>query len=178
MVDADGEKFREMVQVLALNFNKQLTPQLIELLFSGMRSIPMSAVKLGFRRALETCKFFPTVAELRDLTREAVAEAKATAQWDPAKALGAVEWDERKPEVGGFKRYLKELAARKAVRGGAYDATMPDPVAVVREPVLQAPAGGADGDGDARGDRLRGAGGERDVAPHPARREQVPGGGG
>jgi hypothetical protein len=175
MVDADKAEFRRCVEALALNFGKAIPAELFELLFSGMRSMPLPAVKQGFRRALETCKFFPTVAELRRLSREAFEEHQATQVWDPAKALGA--WDNQKPEVGGFRKYLRDLAERKSLKGDAHDPIIPGPVAVVPAPVVQAPAGRADGDGVPGGDGLRSPGGAIDLAQDPTGREPLSGGG-
>lgn len=175
MVDADKVEFKRMVEALALNWSKAIPTELFELLFRGLRSLPLSVVKLAFGRALETCRFFPTVAELRALARDAFEEHQVAKVWDPSKALGA--WDNQKPEVGGFRKYLQDLAEKKSLKGDAHDPIIPSPVAVVAVPVLQAPAGGATGDGDARGAGVRSGGGQGDVAPDPAGGESLPGSG-
>ncbi len=117
--DVDGEpEFRRSVETLAMNFNKALTPQFVNLMLRGLEDLPLEAFKRGCLKALKTAKFFPTVAELRELTAEAVAEAKVEAAWDASRALPAkTEWDTRKPEVGGFRKYLEELARSKSTGG-------------------------------------------------------------
>lgn len=117
MVDGDRRAFMEMVDVLAMNFSRAVTPPLYKLLWEGMRDLPMPAVRKGFARALKLCQFFPPVAKLRTLAGHGEAsQLEYYQQWDPGKALPP--WETTKAEVGGFRNYLRDLAEQKSVKGG------------------------------------------------------------
>lgn len=117
MVDADKRAFKEMVNVLALNFSRSTSDPLYRLLWAGLKDLPMASVRKGFDRAIKLCQFFPPVAKLRTLAGHGEASQLEYYQpFDPGKALPA--WETTKAEVGGFRKYLHELAEEKSVKGG------------------------------------------------------------
>lgn len=117
MVDGDKRAFKEMVNVLALNFSRATSDPLYRMLWEGMKDMPLAKARQAFDRAIKICQFFPPVAKLRALGGHGEASLLEYYQpWDPGKALPP--WDMSRAEVGGFKKYLADLAEQKAAKGG------------------------------------------------------------
>lgn len=115
MGDGDKRAFKALVDVLAMNYSRETSPPFYRVLWLGLKDLPLADTQRAFEAALKTCAFFPTVAKLRALAGHGESSRLTYYQpWDPGKSLPA--WEEEKPEVGGFRKYLADLAESKAAK--------------------------------------------------------------
>jgi hypothetical protein len=74
----------DQLTILAEAFGEPLTLERAEIYVGGLADIPQERLKAGFRRSLYELKFFPRLAELRDLSGSSAEEEKkveAQAAW-------------------------------------------------------------------------------------------------
>ena len=85
----DSETFAKGMAMLCLNFNRELTDQLIELYWIVLQDLPVDAFKLAVKRALRESKSMPRVAELLSFAGlSESSESRAVAAWnDVQRAL-------------------------------------------------------------------------------------------
>lgn len=68
MRNADYPTFGALMAGLAMAFRQELDPEHVEIMWMGLGDLPLDGFTKAAQKALRTCKFFPTVAELRELT--------------------------------------------------------------------------------------------------------------
>lgn len=81
------EWIHDQLTVLAEGFGEPLTQERAEIYVSGLIDIPQDRLKAAFKKALYELKFFPRLAELRDLSGSSAEEEKkveAQAAWQQA----------------------------------------------------------------------------------------------
>lgn len=79
----DSETFAKGMAMLCLNFNRELTDQLIELYWLVLQDIPVDAFKLAVKRALREAKLMPRPADLLELAGlSESAECRSISAWD------------------------------------------------------------------------------------------------
>jgi hypothetical protein len=81
------EWIHDQLTILAEGFGEPLTQERAEIYVSGLIDIPQDRLKAAFKRALYELKFFPRLAELRDLSGSSAEEEKkveAQAAWQQA----------------------------------------------------------------------------------------------
>lgn len=81
------EWIHDQLTILAEGFGEPLTQERAEIYVSGLIDIPQGRLKESFRRALYELKFFPRLAELRELSGSSAEEEKkveAQAAWQQA----------------------------------------------------------------------------------------------
>src|SRR5690348_14315587 len=64
----------EQIALLAIAFNAHVTPELLRLYAEDLADISREQLVVGFRRARHELKFFPRIAELRELAVGAAAD--------------------------------------------------------------------------------------------------------
>jgi hypothetical protein len=77
----------DQLTILAEGFGEPLTQERAEIYVSGLVDIPQDRLKAAFKRALYELKFFPRLAELRDLSGSSAEEeqkVEAQAAWQQA----------------------------------------------------------------------------------------------
>jgi hypothetical protein len=77
----DFDRFSEALIVLAEAFDVRLSAARINLYFEGLSDRGWPAVETAFGQALRTCKFFPKIAELRELAAGGSHEDQAEHAW-------------------------------------------------------------------------------------------------
>lgn len=93
---------------LAEAFGEQLTLERVEIYVCALVDIPQDRLKVAFRRALCELKFFPRVAELRDLSGASAEEEKkveAQAAWQQANEY-LRKWGVQKIPVRSGKKWI------------------------------------------------------------------------
>jgi hypothetical protein len=79
------EWIHDQLTILAEAFGEPLTQERAEIYVSGLLDVPQERLKASFRRALRELKFFPKLAELRELSGSSAEEEKrveAQAAWE------------------------------------------------------------------------------------------------
>lgn len=77
----------KQLTILAEAFGEQLTLERVEIYVTGLVDVPQERLKISFERALYELKWFPKLAELRDLSGTSADDEKkveARAAWDYA----------------------------------------------------------------------------------------------
>lgn len=85
----NSEDFAKRMRVLAEvlpSQHKTMTDARIEIYFIALKDIESGALDQAFKTALRTCKFFPAIAELRDLAGYGLADSQVSIE---SKALQA-----------------------------------------------------------------------------------------
>jgi len=75
----------EQITILAEIFGEFMTPARLKGYVANLADLPIEQLKTAFRRAAKECKFFPKIAELRELAGadpEEQKEAEAHHAWD------------------------------------------------------------------------------------------------
>lgn len=67
MTSADRPRLARILAVLGETFNEPVSDVRAEGYLIGLRDLPIEQVERGARCALQTCKFFPRPAEIREL---------------------------------------------------------------------------------------------------------------
>lgn len=73
-------EFRQQIELLCAAFDKQISETLIDVYFAGLADLPMEMIARAVAQAVRTLKFFPKVAELRELCEGSQTE-RATRAW-------------------------------------------------------------------------------------------------
>jgi hypothetical protein len=79
------EWIHDQLTILAEAFGESLTQERAEIYVSGLVDVPQGRLKAGFRRALHELKWFPKLAELRELSGSSLEDEKkveAQAAWN------------------------------------------------------------------------------------------------
>lgn len=90
------------VLLLCESFNREATEVVIEAYRMGLDDIPLEAIKKAVVTAIKTCRFMPTVSELRELTGEIKVEDRAVLAFaalnkaiDQHHYIRSVDFDDR-----------------------------------------------------------------------------------
>ena len=75
-------RFRNAIAGMALTFRRDVAEVLFDGYWMGLSDLPIEATEHAVQRAIRSCKFMPTVAELRELSGELTPEARALRAWD------------------------------------------------------------------------------------------------
>lgn len=78
----DDVRFVELMTILAASFRQEVGQATLEGYSIGLGDTPIDAIELAVKRAIRECKFFPSVAELRELAGEMRPEVRAVKAWD------------------------------------------------------------------------------------------------
>ena len=79
--EQDFDRFSEGLIVLAEAFDVKLSAARINLYFEGLSDLDWSHVEAAFTQVLRTCKFFPRVAEIREIVAGGSPEELAEHAW-------------------------------------------------------------------------------------------------
>lgn len=61
------EQFSNLLDMLCTAFDKQASEKLTDVYFAGLSDLTIDAVEYACKRAVHECKFFPKIAELREM---------------------------------------------------------------------------------------------------------------
>ncbi len=78
----DDEQFAGLMAVLASSFSKEADRAMMEGFSIGLSDLPISSIELAVHKAIRNNRFFPSVAELRELAGEMTPGARAIKAWD------------------------------------------------------------------------------------------------
>lgn len=70
MRPGDRKEFGGVMNMLGAAFGREPSPALLEAYWRGLAGVELSAFRSAADRALQTSRYFPTVAELRELAGE------------------------------------------------------------------------------------------------------------
>jgi len=89
----DAERFAIVMNALGAAFNRPITPAVLTAYEMGLDGLAIEEIEAAAKRALKTCKFMPTPAELRELAGDAKPEDAALIAWEIAtRAVEAIGW--------------------------------------------------------------------------------------
>jgi hypothetical protein len=80
METSDIKEFGRQMHTLCTAFDKQISDTLTDVYFAGLSDLPIEAIRHAVEQAIKTLKFFPKVAELRDLC-EGTQNERAQRAW-------------------------------------------------------------------------------------------------
>lgn len=95
MHEADREDFTILIEAMAATLppQKEVSKAMFTGYWLGLCDIALDAVRCGVERAIRSCKFMPSPAELRELSGEMKPEQRAIIAWDAfEKATRSVGW--------------------------------------------------------------------------------------
>jgi hypothetical protein len=99
---------------------KERGPRFVDLWVFALSDLEPAVLDAACKRAMQTCKFFPTPAEIRehiDRTKEIALAEAADLEWQKVLDLRRVYWN---PDIaGGFSRGMPKLSARVAAAARA-----------------------------------------------------------
>lgn len=84
----DLTRFRNAIAGMALTFRQETPEALFDGYWMGLSDLPIEAIERGVERAIRTCRFMPSVVELRELAGELSIAHRAPLAW--AKAREAI----------------------------------------------------------------------------------------
>jgi hypothetical protein len=76
MTPEDLIQFTARLWALAEGFEKSMSEAQIEYYYLALKDLRLASVTYGFEQAIRRCKFFPSVAEIRELIEGTVEEAE------------------------------------------------------------------------------------------------------
>jgi len=82
MRKADAQRFAQLMAVLASAFRQEADQAMLEGYSIGLGDVPIESIELAVHKAIRTCKFFPSVSELRQLAGEMPPDVRAIKAWD------------------------------------------------------------------------------------------------
>ncbi len=82
MDESDKLRFGKLMTILAAAFRQEADKPTLEAYSIGLSDVPIEAIDTAVKRAIHGSKFFPSVAELRELAGEMKPEARAIKAWD------------------------------------------------------------------------------------------------
>ena len=89
----DAERFAIVMNALGAAFNRPITPAVLTAYEMGLEGLTINEIEAAAKRALQTCRFMPTPAELRELAGDAKPEDAALIAWEIAtRAVEAIGW--------------------------------------------------------------------------------------
>src|SRR5215472_7360797 len=105
----------EQLTILAEAFKESLTPQRIRIYAADLSDIPEEQLAIAFQRSRRELRFFPKIAEIRELAgvgHGQQQDAEAHAAWDELmkfvrKYVGNDVYGNYGPEHGWYPRYPK-----------------------------------------------------------------------
>ena len=80
----DAERFAIVMNALGAAFNRPITPAVLTAYEMGLEGLAIEEIEGAAKRALRTCKFMPTPAELRELAGGLKPEDQAVLAWQAA----------------------------------------------------------------------------------------------
>lgn len=95
MQEIDRPDFTVLIEAMAATLppQKEVSRAMFMGYWLGLCDIALDAVRHGVERAIKTCKFMPSPAELRELSGEMKPEQRAIIAWDAfRKAMSSVGW--------------------------------------------------------------------------------------
>ncbi len=114
-------RFTQLIAMLAESFQKSPSEMTFASYRMGLDDLPLPAVESAVRRAMLEKKFFPSVAELRELAGELTPADRAVIAWQAmlgAHAMhgyyGSVDFDDKAINaavhaLGGWERFAERL---------------------------------------------------------------------
>ena len=78
----DLTRFRNAIAGMALTFRCDVSETIFDGYWMGLSDLAIEAIEASVVRAIRTCKFLPTVVELRELSGEVPTEARALRAWE------------------------------------------------------------------------------------------------
>lgn len=74
---------------IGVSLGAELSPQRLKIYLEDLQDVPFDALRVALERAGKQCKFFPSVAELRELAggQQPSLEDQAIAAWDSLRCL-------------------------------------------------------------------------------------------
>ena len=82
MTDSERSRFVIVVSALGATFQREVTEAFLEGYWIGLNDLSLPSLEWAAREAIQTCKFMPTPAELRELTGEMKPADRAFLAWD------------------------------------------------------------------------------------------------
>lgn len=76
------ERIGKAVTLLARAFRTEADELLLEAYLLGLEGVPIEKIEDAARRALSSCRFMPTPAEIRELTGDATPKDRAQLAWE------------------------------------------------------------------------------------------------
>jgi hypothetical protein len=120
MEKGDKKRFRDVIQMLGMNYRTQITAPLLQLYWQGLEDLPLAKVEDAVSRAIKECEYMPVVAKLRELSKRSPQKALqpiSDTEMDRQKRLVAESWKGKGEEVRQMLAALPDGEFAKAVRG-------------------------------------------------------------
>lgn len=95
---SDAVKVAKVISVLCEAFRQKPTEAMFAAYQMGLGDLPVESVEAAAQRAIRTCKFMPTVAELRELAGEPSVKDRALLAYDAAVAAASKYGAYRSPD--------------------------------------------------------------------------------
>lgn len=80
----DAERFAIVMNALGAAFTRPITPAVLTAYEIGLEGLTIDEIEAAAKRALQTCRFMPTPAELRELAGGLKPEDQAVLAWETA----------------------------------------------------------------------------------------------
>lgn len=125
MRDEDLPRVVELAAALSANFSREADHATYEAFKLGLADVPIEAIERAVSRAFKTCKFMPSIAELRELAGEMRPEHRAVRAWqavmDANRRHGyyeSVDFDDKVINatirtLGGWMRFAERYEAEE-----------------------------------------------------------------
>lgn len=98
MTKHEKEEILKGLSALALAFDKEPSAERNLLYLNNLKEFPVATVLIGIKRAMQNCKFFPSIAEIRELAgmgnNKQALEDRAALAWDQLRSLRGKAYSE------------------------------------------------------------------------------------
>lgn len=118
--------FQARLTLLSEATNRVLSPELIRLWWEKYGRLPDAVLDAAFERALDTCKFFPSIAEFNGVLDELrIATGSAPAPGEDAWAAFLARLRRWEPDLGVVRDGTRGLIRKGDTGSGLYDGLDP-----------------------------------------------------
>jgi hypothetical protein len=83
----DKPEFARLLAAVAVTFGTKTTRDMVAGYWMGLEDLPIEAVAAAFKQAIRSCKFFPRVAEIRELATADSTGTRAIDAWQQIVTL-------------------------------------------------------------------------------------------
>jgi hypothetical protein len=123
---ADYPKFAIAISGMAATFRQEVTEAILTGYRMGLDDLPIESIERAVARALQDCRFMPSVAELRDLAGHLSPSDRAIRAWDVAVHANhlhgyyeSVDFDDKVinatiRSMGGWERFCERFEEEDA----------------------------------------------------------------
>lgn len=87
MNSQDKPEFARLIAAVAVTFGAKTSIDMVAGYWMGLDDLPIEIVEAAFKQAIRACKFFPRVAEIRELASADTTETKAIEAWEQIVSL-------------------------------------------------------------------------------------------